>query len=227
MNGASPAQRNQSRNASGSGPAFKVPLLDRILDAEPSKQRRTVLDLGGPSQVLLNRLLSAGPCRVEIADLIGSAALNALIAADTLESDADDLPGIPPLLPEGGDPLDLILCWDLPNYMSLSAFGRLCAEFAARAAPGCRLHMLVTYAQPEMPASPGRYSLRGDRQLERHETDNAMVKAPRYSPEDLGTAVGDFRYERGVLLANGMQEFVYVWPGPSGTGRQAFSDFNR
>ena len=36
-----------------------------------------------------------------------------------------------------------------------------------------------------------------------------MVPAPRYSPEDLGIAMGSFEIDRARLLSNGMQEFLF------------------
>jgi hypothetical protein len=104
------------------------------------------------------------------------------------------------------------LQWDLPNYLNLGMFAELCRLFGERAAPGCQLHMLIAYSKREMPASPARYSLRADNQLVQSLEDTRTVAAPRYSPEALGEAVGGFRYEKGILLANGNQEFLYAWP---------------
>ena len=36
-----------------------------------------------------------------------------------------------------------------------------------------------------------------------------MRPAPRYSPEDLGLCMPDYRLERAMLLRNGMQEFLF------------------
>jgi hypothetical protein len=70
-----------------------------------------------------------------------------------------------------------------------------------------------------MSASPARYlPLDGGELRQQLETEK-IVNAPRYSPEALGQAVGGFRYQKGVLLANGMQEFVYTWPDEPGTDR--------
>jgi hypothetical protein len=73
--------------------------------------------------------------------------------------------------------------------------------------------MLISYSRRDMPALPARYVPADDGQLRQTCANPERVPAPRYSPEDIGKALKGFRYERGVLLANGMQEFVYAWPG--------------
>ncbi len=215
MSGAATARAKPGRDHRERVTAFKAPLLDRILqnpgaDVEDAP-RQVVLDLGAASQPLLERLSALGPCRVEIADLVAHDGLAVLNAPDAFEEPGSS--PIPALLPAPGtDSLDLILCWDLPNYLSLRALGELCSYFGPRAAPGCRLHMLIAYSKREMPSAPARYLPEDDGRLRQVCADASIAAAPRHSPEALGDAVGGFRYERGVLLANGMQEFVYAWP---------------
>lgn len=200
--------------------AFKAPLLERILhgdaleanDEEPLP-KRAVLDFSMPSQSLLDRLRSSGPCSVQIVDLYRTGGLTALNAAGAFE-DPECQPAVDHILPPPGrEMLDLVLCWDLPNYLSLAALNFLCTQLAGRVKPGCRLHMLITYAKREMPSLPPHYSLLPDGRLRPIRENDSLGPAPRYSPEDLSLALAPFRYERGVLLANGMQEFVYTWQG--------------
>lgn len=215
MSGAATARTRSDRDAAALATAFKAPLLDRILeaggeDADPAP-RQVVLDLGTASQPLLDRLSAIGPCRIEIADFVAHGGLEAVNAPEAF-ADPDASP-IPALLPSPNrERLDLILAWDLPNYLNLTALRALCDLFSRRAAPGCRLHMLIAYSRREMPAAPARYVPEDGGKLRQVGATDGIVSAPRYSPEALGAAVGGFGYERGVLLANGMQEFVYAWP---------------
>lgn len=216
MRGDAAALATRARKAVETVGAFKAPLLDRILSRPQDPERRqVVLDLGAVSQAMLDRLSASRPCRIEMADLYfygGIAGIEQLVS-----SEEQDLSLIDRFLPRPNDErLDLILCWDLPNYLSLQALTLLIDALSPRAAPGCRLHMLVAYSKREMPRTPGRYVPAADGNLIQIITSGEMIKAPRYSPEDIGTALGNFRYERGVLLANGMQEFVYAWPGEPG-----------
>ena len=210
MTGSATAEALRDRGE-GSVNVFRAPLFERILQEEESDQRQLVLDLGGPCQSLIDRLSAPRPTRIEIADLVAGGDLDELRHLGPSE-DAG-LPDLNRFLPQSsGEPLDLILCWDLPNYLNLGTFAELCRLLGNRAAPGCRLHMLIAYSKREMPAQPARYSLKDDGQLIQKLDDAETVAAPRYSPEALGEAVGGFDYERGILLANGNQEFLYSWP---------------
>lgn len=208
--------------------SFKAPLLSKILEGSDPERREVVLDLGTPSGALLARLGSTRRCRVELADLASKHGVAALHEIDALEDGdaADD--AVNRLLPDQGDePLDLVLCWDLPNYLTRAMLQRLFDAIALRAAPRCLLHMLIAYSKREMPSTPARYVPADDGQLAQICRNAAMSAAPRYSPEDLAFAVGQFRYERGVLLANGMQEFVYAWPDTSAVRRRTSPDSRR
>jgi len=199
--------------------AFKAPLLDRVLaHPEDPERRNVVLDLGAASQATLDRLSSSRPCRIEIADLFNFGGLPEL--ERIASSEEQNFDSIGQFLPPASDePLDLVFFWDLPNYLSLQALTLFIDYLSRRAAPGCRVHMLVAYSKREMPEMPARYVPGLDGNLIQTLVSNELVQAPRYSPEDIGTALGNFRYERGVLLANGMQEFVYAWPGVPGAKR--------
>jgi len=198
---------------------FKAPLLNRILaNPDELEQRAVVLDLGGPCQVLLDRLSATRPCRVEIADLVNNNGLGAINALESIEDEGPSL--MRRLLPTGNDePLDLILCWDLPNYLSLQTLGLLIDVLAHRVAPGCQLHMLIAYSKREMASIPGRYVPAPDGNLTQLFPSDELTEAPRYSPENIGSALRNFVYQRGVLLANGMQEFVYAWPDRQGVDK--------
>jgi hypothetical protein len=219
LRGAAVALATPAKKAIETVSAFKAPLLDRILSSpEDAERRHVVLDLGAASQTMLDRLSSSRPCRIEIADLnnFGGLAVIESIAA----SEEPDLDAIGSLLPPANDErLDLIFCWDLPNYLSLAGLTMLIDFLSRRAAPGCRVHMLVAYSKREMAEIPARYVPGGDFSLVQTLATDTLRAAPRYSPEDIGTALGNFRYERGVLLANGMQEFVYAWPQQPGAKR--------
>jgi len=208
--------------------SFKAPLLNRLLDnSEDPERREVVLDLGRASQSLLDRLIAARPCRVEVADLATDGGLSSITEIDSNEADdrsADrDLDRIRGLLPEPSDEqLNLILCWDLPNYLTLSALSLLIDSLSNRIAPGCHLHMLIGYSKREMAAQPGRYIPGTDGNLSQILPSDELAQAPRYSPEHLGSALGNFGYERGVLLANGMQEFIYAWPDDEPSAERSF-----
>ena len=200
---------------------FKAPLLSRILEGDDPQRRAVVLDLGGPCQLLIERLSSTRRLRLEIADLFAMGGLRVLATlASSEDAGETHAATIRRVLPAANDePLDLVLCWDLPNYLPPKVLRYLFDAIARRAAPRCRLHMLIAYSKREMPTAPARYVPELDDRLTQICAESATVKAPRYSPEELASLVGKFRYERGVLLANGMQEFVYACPDGPGADK--------
>ena len=118
--------------------SFKAPLLNRILDNPEDPERRSViLDLGSASQALFDRLSTTRPCRIEVADLVNDGGLSELDRIDSLDdaddSDARDPARILELLPPANEErLDLILCWDLPNYLTLGSLKRLIDSISGR-----------------------------------------------------------------------------------------------
>lgn len=163
-----------------------------------------MLDLG-PAQSGIVALLNRFPCRLEVADLAeGLDALNG--EADTArlaEMARAELPA------RGPAPADLVLSWDLVNYLSREAFQVVMDCVAERARPGARVHMLVVYSASRMPSRPSRYEPLADQRLRRHPQSSEERAAPRYTPEDLSRCMSRYRAERGKLLQGGMQEFVF------------------
>ncbi len=187
--------------------AFKAPLFDQMFDQLEADRRWIVLELGAASTPLLD-LLGQFRTRVEIADLHGCGGID-MLNAQVDEDNLQELAGM--VLPRHDDPapVDIVLCWDLLNYLQPAAIAALSGAIEARARPGTLLHGLVVYADSEMPAKPGRYRPTPDRKLTNSRPETEMIRAPRYSPEVLSQQMGRFSIERAMLLANGMQEFLF------------------
>lgn len=175
-----------------------------LCDECGQRAHSVVLDLG-PAQSGIIALFNRFACRLQIADLAEDLdALNGEIEPERLAAAARA--GLP--VP-GQAPVDLVLCWDLVNYLSREAFGALMDCVAERARPGARVHMLVVYSASRMPSRPCRYAPLGDQGLRRIPQSSDERNAPRYTPEDLARCMSRYRPERGKLLKGGMQEFVF------------------
>jgi hypothetical protein len=187
--------------------ALNAPLFRLLADDLDASGRRIILDLGAASTPMLS-LLGRCRCRVEIADVAGDGGIermNAEESRDALAYMAESL------LPEhqAGDGVDLIFCWDLPNYLKPDAMSALMNAVAARARPGALAHALIVYSERSMPDRPGRFVPTEDMRLVNHAAPAAAIAAPRYSPEVLGRIIGRFAIDRARLLGNGMQEFLF------------------
>lgn len=170
-------------------------------------ERYVVLDLGGASTPML-ALLGRARCRVEITDFVHFGGIERLHAAEPgpeLGKAAESL--LPARL--SNDAVDLVFCWDLPNYLTLDALAALMNAIGRRARPGALAHALIFYAEPDMPEHPGRFVPTADGQLMDCCAKGKTIAAPRYSPEALGKHSGGFVIDRARLLSNGMQEFLF------------------
>lgn len=189
---------------------LKAPLFGQLIDQLSAERRWVVLDLGTSSTALLE-LLADSRSRVEVADLYGSGAIDDLNAA-LQDDDTAILPRIaeqalPAHAPDA--PVDVVLCWDLFNYIEPGAISALTEVIEQRARPGTLAHGLVVYSETDMPAEPGRFRPAPDSRLLDTRTVTGVVPAPRYTPEALSRMMGRFTIERAMLLGNGMQEFLF------------------
>ncbi|MEN8198283.1 MAG: class I SAM-dependent methyltransferase, partial [Pseudomonadota bacterium] len=170
-------------------------------------ERHVVLDLGAASTAMLAHL-GQSRCRAEIVDLANFGGVDRLNSAEPgreLDKAAESL--LPIRLPDDG--VDLVFCWDLPNYITLDALSALMTAIERRARPGALAHALIFYAERNMKERPGRWIPTAEGDLVDFGAPGAVTTAPRYSPEDLGKHMGHFAIDRARLLGNGMQEFLF------------------
>ena len=186
---------------------LQAPLFRDLVAGLDSTERHVVLDLGAASTTML-ALLGRSRCRVEIVDLAhfgGIDRLNTIEPGPALVDAAGSL--LPNQLPV--DAVDLVFCWDLPNYLTLSALSALMDAIGRCARPGALAHALIFYAERDMKEHPGRFVPTADGDLIDYNATSTAIAAPRYSPEDLGKNMGGFVIDRARLLSNGMQEFLF------------------
>lgn len=193
--------------SSGSPAAFRAPLFSELVAGLEGDERHVVLDLGAASTEML-ALLGRSRCRVEIADLAHFGGVDYL---NSKEPGPDLVGAVDSWLPNGlsNEAIDLIFCWDLPNYLTLAALSALMDAIGQRARPGALAHAMIHYADREMKAHPGRLVPTPDFELVDLSAPGEAMAAPRYSPEDLGKSMGRFDIDRARLLGNGMQEFLF------------------
>ena len=187
--------------------ALHAPLFHDLVAGLDETERHVILDLGAASTAML-ALLGRSRCRVEIADLAYRGGINQLNTAETGTAQVDAAESLlPNRLPN--DAIDLVFCWDLPNYLTLDALSALMNAIGYRARPGALAHALIFYAERDMKAHPGRFVPTPDGELLDQNTSGKAIAAPRYSPEDLGKGMAGFTIDRARLLSNGMQEFLF------------------
>ena len=184
--------------------SFNAPLFRSLVEDLPARKRWVVLDLGAARTQTI-ALFGQYNSRLNIADLADEVnGLNALSDPQLTRNAVESL------LPTCNDePTDLVLCWDIMNYLERPALKAVMSRIAARARSGTLVHALIFYSHTNMPARPGSYVPQEDCSLLDVATHLDERPAPRYSPDDLKQCLAGYSIERAMLLSNGMQEFLF------------------
>jgi hypothetical protein len=182
----------------------RAPLFALALEPFEDGKRHVVLDLGRARGGTVD-LFGRYRCRLDIVDL--PARIQRLPDLEDPGAVEAWFEGLLP--PERGEQVDLILCWNLLNYLPPALIERLGERLAGRAAAGARLHALIEYSATQMPAAPLSFAPREGELEALPAAEEGLVQAPRHTPKELEKRLPGFRSERTMLLGNGMQEFLY------------------
>jgi len=146
---------------------------------------------------------------IYIADLRSSLPLPVL-PSDDLEAPGPDwnrLLG----LPEGCS-YDVILAWDLLNYLDLPAVSDLIRYLRGFCRPGTVLFTLV-FDQKQMPEEITVYRIVDESRLAYECSSVEMRACPRHQPRALAGVMNQFRTSNSFRLRNGVVEYLFVYEG--------------
>lgn len=110
--------------------------------------------------------------------------------------------------PEETD-LDVVLIWDLLNYLKRRELPLLGEQLRRRVKPGGLLFALASN-QKQIPAQPIRFRIHSEDQLGYERRSTTERPGPRHTPADVQVSMKGFRVDRSYLLRHGMQEFLFV-----------------
>jgi len=191
--------------AQAEGPeALNAPLFHSLIKRLEGGGRWIVLDLGAARSDTI-RTFGRFRCRLDIVDLAEAVgALRDVTDPRLLRQLVDAL-----LPRRGPEATDVVLCWDLINYLSAPALTAVMESIAVRCKSGALAHGLVYYSTRTMPQQPGSFVPLDDQRLINKGASGPERPAPRYSPEELARCMPRYTVERGRLLRNGMQEFLF------------------
>lgn len=189
---------------SASAAALNAPLFHSLVERLGEGGRFVVLDLGAARTETIG-LLGRFRCRLDIVELAdGVDELNACETPKQLRERAEKL-----LPARRRESTDVVLCWDLLNYLNRPALSTLMECIAARGRRGTLAHALVVYSARRMPAKPACFVPVDEQHLTNIAPPQAERDAPRYTPEDFALCMPRYTVERARLLRNGMQEFLF------------------
>jgi hypothetical protein len=179
--------------------------LGALLDFMHEGGKYAILDLGQALGVNVD-FWSRYPCRLFIEDFYRS-----YRAAQTVRAEGADTFVLPDPLPLGTDTVfDIILAWDLLNYLSLEEIDALIGRLRPHCRPGTFLFALIS-TQAEIPEEPNIFRIIDRERMVYEFRTQKTRSSPRYHPKDLTRLLAPFEVSRSFLLRNGIQEYVFVY----------------
>jgi hypothetical protein len=170
------------------------------------EDRLHVLDLGPAVGSNVESLSQRFVCKLQIGDLYRT------LTADQRrfhDPEADPRALIDDALPRHGEPYDLVLAWDLLNYLTRLQIRALATLLGERCRPGARLFAMVA-TLAEMPAGPLTYLFTGEADLIYRDRPPHNRPGPRYRPAEISALTPGFAVDRSYLLRHGIQEYLLV-----------------
>ena len=106
--------------------------------------------------------------------------------------------------------LDLILAWDLLNYLEAEEIRLMMKSLQ----PWCRtgtLMMALMSTRPKMPVEPLEFLILDSSHVKYGEASRVPRPSPRYMEPDLRKWMPGFEVDSSLLLRNGMLEYLFTY----------------
>jgi hypothetical protein len=197
-----PSHQRQKGKTEYPSLAFKA--LMEILQDE---QNYGVLDLGRAIGANVD-FFSEFSCQLYVADLFRT--LEPQIP-DPTEEEINWEPIFKELLPyEEGTRFDLVLAWDVLNYLSQPQIGALIQHISDYCAPDAMLFAMIS-TRKDIPAHPRSYHIVDSSRLVYQTMSEAVRPCPFYKEPDLLRLMPRFRVKNSYILRNGIQEYLLTF----------------
>ena len=181
--------------------------LNALLETVRSDRIYSILDLGPALEDNL-QFWSQFSCWLHIQDYFRSyQECKAAVGPEVKSKEAT----FSVLLPFGNETVfDIILAWDLFNYLELRELEVLVQRLTRWCRPGTMLFMLISDL-PNIPASPTKFKILNREQLIPEIPTQETRPCPRHQPRDIAKLMARFNIFRSFLLRHGIQEYVFVF----------------
>jgi 2-polyprenyl-3-methyl-5-hydroxy-6-metoxy-1,4-benzoquinol methylase len=204
--GSRPAKDSENKTESESSiqPTLALAVLFRQLRTD---RKYHILDFGSASGANID-FLSRYPCRITVEDLHHTLASFDIFAGRESASDYQTI--IEYLFPYQADTrFDIILAWDVLNYLERSVLEHLMAHIMKFSHNGTVLHAMISTAR-HIPDKPAQHRILDEANLLCQNDCAVLRPAPRYTEIDLKHMMAGFRVYSSYLLRNGMKEYLFV-----------------
>lgn len=181
--------------------------LSALLEAIQEDRNYQVLDLG-PAFGINVRFFSRFASKMRIEDLYATLNSAGFFRRNREEPvDASTFERILALPVEMR--ADIILAWDLLNYLTGDEIRGLMQYLSRFCSPGT-LAFAICSTQKEIPARPTQFKIMDGETLEYLPGSAVMIPCPRYAPRDVTLLFSGFRVRNSYLLRNGLQEYLFI-----------------
>jgi hypothetical protein len=210
-----PGRHVQERAATPSPAIAEAGAADATVHASPGLAAL----LGGLAADGGGRILDLGPAvpanlavytrfatTVRFADLLRVAAPAGGDAANRASLTDERLGSV---LPDGEPPYDVVLAWDVLNYLTADTWRAIVARLTARCRPGARLFAMIATGRT-VPAAPLRYEIVGDDHLAYRAADPATCASATVAPAEVEKRLAPFRVVHSVVLRHGVHEYLFA-----------------
>jgi len=187
------------------GPVIDIhssPGLEEALRGTPDDGSCKVLDLG-PSVADNVEFVSSFAPYQQIIDVVGRDPS----ASDVELSGFGRISALQDLFDRHRRSFNLVLMWDVLNYLPMDRAEKLLQSVAELCLPGARLHAIV-FATDTMAAMPNRYRIVDSARLAYEVATTEQRGAPALPPAAVEKLLQGFRVEHSFVLQHGVHEYV-------------------
>jgi hypothetical protein len=181
---------------------YASPGLEEAVRTVPDDATCKVLDLG-PSVAANVDFVSKFASYLQIVDAIDREPA----ASEGGPAGTDRLSNLATLIESHRRSFDLVLAWDVINYLSMDQAERLVASLAELCLPNARFHAIF-FASDTMPAIPNRYRIINDARLAYEAVTTEVRGAPELPPAAVAKLLKRFQVEHSFVLQHGVHEYV-------------------
>jgi len=185
-------------------PLYRSPTLKVLVSRLSSETSYHILDLGVASGANVE-FFSRFSGRLQIADLpdaLASEELRSLLRNDPAAA-------FRRVLPVAWKPFDVVLAWDVLNYLSRDQFRCLAAHVSSLCQPGALMFALVS-TRKEMSSVPQVFKIVDEQTLLLRPQTTAVQPSPRFPPAEVERLMSGFAVVQSVVMRHGVQEYLLV-----------------
>jgi hypothetical protein len=181
--------------------------LNALLDPVRDDRSYSILDLG-PALEANVRFWSQFSCRLHIRDFYRS--YQEWKAAVVPEERSEEA-AFSALLPFSDETVfDIILAWDLFNYLDLRELEALVQRLSRWCRPGTRLFALIS-SLPNISVSPTMFRILSREQMIYEIPTQDTRPCPRHQPRDITRLMARFTVSSAFLSHHGIREYVFAF----------------